>query len=217
MPCAVGAADGSGGARRGCPEVPAAGTKREALVCVQGLARPHAPPGAAAPTAGVGSSEGPVLPVPDARGRVSCQQHHLPPGSSLGAVLPTLPGGISGSRSCASFPSAVSPGHTGLRSLSLAPIPFSPRFPSPGRWLPCLLGQLLGQRGGAPACPPAGWGLGRAAGAGHGYFRCCHPGCNLGCLLFSPPPPPPPLARSVFPSPPQVIKNSASGVKFLTL
>lgn len=81
--------------------------------------------------------------------------------------------------------------------------------------------------GGCPACsgsacgsarPPAGWGLGRAAGAGHGYFRCCHPGCDLGCLLFfSPPPPPPPLAHSVFPSPPQAIKNSASGVKFLTL
>ena len=40
---------------------------------------------------GVGSSEGPVLPVPDARGRVSCQRHHLLPGSSLGAGLPTPP------------------------------------------------------------------------------------------------------------------------------
>lgn len=190
---------------------------------------------------GVGSSEGPVLPVPDARGCVSCQRHHLLPGSSLGAVLPTPPQRVF------SFPLLRKPPPAWARQLGEAeaaagpwargaavPLPcsnplfpaVSQRLPGKGSWLACVGScSSKGHRAaGSASCLPAPLAAspaprGSAVGVGHGYFRRCHPGCNLGCLLFfSPPPPPPPLARCLsLPPHPQVIKNSACGVKFLTL
>lgn len=173
---------------------------------------------------GVGSSEGPVLPVPDARGCVSCQRHHLLPGSSLDAVLPTPPQRDfrfpllcnhppAPARQPREAEAAAGPWTRGAvvplpRSNPLFPAVFQ-RLPGNASWLACVGScSSKGQRAaGSASClssPRAASSAprGSAVGAGHGYFRRCHPGCNLGCLLFSPPPPPPPLACSVFLSPP---------------
>lgn len=69
---------------------------------------------------GVGSSEGLVLPVPDARGCVSCQRHHLLPGSSRGAGLPTPP------RRDFRFPLLRSPPQRGLASRGRPRQPLAP-------------------------------------------------------------------------------------------
>lgn len=189
---------------------------------------------------GVGSSEGPVLPVPDARGCVSCQRHHLLPGSSLGAVLPTPPQrDFRFPLLCNHPPGTGSPaeGDRGSRrpldtwgcgSLCLALIPFSLQSSSA-----CLgtrvglpvwaaaLAKVSGQQVRPPACPPRGLRARLPAAPQSERGTAIFGAATQDVILAasSPPPPPPPLACSVFLSPPpsQVIKNSACGVKFLTL
>lgn len=110
--------------------------------------------------------------LPQAPENVSCRP---------GACSPRLSGGVSGSLCCTKLPAGA-----GLQRLRPRSDPLLPALSRPGnaRWLVCV-GSCSGKgqrAAGSASCLPSA-PRGSAAGAGHGYFRRCHPGCNLGCLL----------------------------------